>query len=61
MQRAANAELTVVPAYSLVPLSCRTGPIGYLARHYETTLDADGRVVVPSHEQLPRGTVFKVP
>jgi hypothetical protein len=35
-------------------------PIGYLARHYETTLDANGEPVVPSHEQLPRGTVKKV-
>ena len=35
-------------------------PIGYLARHYETTLDANGEPVVPSHAQLPRGTVKKV-
>ena len=31
-----------------------------LARHYETVLDAKGDPVVPSHEQLPRGTVKKV-
>ena len=35
-------------------------PIGYLARHYETVLDAKGDPLVPSHEQLPRGTVKKV-
>ena len=35
-------------------------PIGYLARHYETVLDAKGHPVLPSHEQLPRGTVKKV-
>ena len=36
-------------------------PIGFVARHYVTVLDAQGDPVVPSHEQLPRGTVFKVP
>ena len=36
-------------------------PIGYVARHYETVLDEKGDVVVPSHDQLPRGMVFKVP
>ena len=36
-------------------------PIGYLARHYETRLYANGDLVVPSHEELPRGSVFKVP
>jgi len=35
-------------------------PIGYLARHYETVLDANGEPAVPSHEQLPRGAVLKV-
>ena len=32
-------------------------PMGYMARHYETALDAEGRVVLPSHENLPRGAV----
>ncbi len=36
-------------------------PIGYVARHYETKLDAMGDPIVPSHAELPRGTVFKVP
>lgn len=36
-------------------------PIGYVARHYETVLDETGQVVLPSHDQLPRGTVYKVP
>lgn len=36
-------------------------PIGYVARHYETVLDEKGDVVIPSHDQLPRGMVFKVP
>ena len=35
-------------------------PIGYLARHYETVLDAKGRVVLPSHAELPRGAVVRV-
>ena len=35
-------------------------PMGYMARHYETELDSDGRVFVPSHEQLPRGVVNTV-
>lgn len=36
-------------------------PIGYLARHYETKLDAKGDPVVPSHAELPRGIVYRVP
>ena len=36
-------------------------PIGYVARHYETRLDAGGSPMLPSHSELPRGTVFKVP
>lgn len=36
-------------------------PIGYVARHHRTELDALGDPVVPSHATLPRGTVFKVP
>ena len=35
-------------------------PLGYLARHYETVLDAKGRVVLPSHAELPRGAVVRV-
>ena len=35
-------------------------PLGYLARHYETTLDARGNVVLPSHAELPRGAVVRV-
>ena len=36
-------------------------PMGYVARHYETRLDESGAPVVPSHEQLPRGAVLRVP
>ena len=32
-------------------------PMGYMARHHQTRLDADGALVVPTHEQLPRGAV----
>ena len=32
-------------------------PMGYMARHYQTRLDADGNLVVPTHQTLPRGTV----
>ena len=35
-------------------------PLGYLARHYETVLDGKGRVVLPSHAELPRGAVVRV-
>ena len=35
-------------------------PMGYLARHYETVLDAQGRIRHPSHDQLPRGAVVRV-
>ena len=35
-------------------------PIGYLARHHETVLDEQGRVVVPSHAEKPRGAVIAV-
>lgn len=35
-------------------------PMAYLARHYETVLDANGRVAHPSHDYLPRGSVVKV-
>ena len=34
--------------------------MGYLARHYETQLDAQGRLVLPSHADKPRGVVVKV-
>jgi hypothetical protein len=36
-------------------------PIGYLARHVETKLAADGAPEVPNHAALPRGAVFRVP
>jgi len=36
-------------------------PIGYMARHYLTELDAQGCVVMPKHSEKPRGAVFKVP
>jgi hypothetical protein len=32
-------------------------PMGYVARHYKTVLDGNGDVVLPTHEELPRGTV----
>ena len=32
----------------------------YMARHYETRLDKQGRVLVPTHAERPRGTVVKV-
>ena len=32
-------------------------PMGYMARHYQTHLDAQGRLVVPSHKKL-RGDVY---
>ena len=35
-------------------------PMGYMARHYETLLDGAGKVVVPSHADLPRGAVTRV-
>ena len=41
-------------------LGYHSWPIGYLARHHETELDADGAPRVPSHEELPRGRVFRV-
>ena len=36
-------------------------PIGYVARHYETRLMADGAPEVPSHAEKPRGFVVRVP
>lgn len=36
-------------------------PMGYLARHYGTELDAGGRIVTPSHDEYPRGSVVRVP
>lgn len=36
-------------------------PIGYFARHYETTLAADGAPALPNHEDFPRGAVSSVP
>ncbi len=35
-------------------------PMGYMARHYETRLDGAGKLVVPSHADLPRGAVTLV-
>ena len=35
-------------------------PMGYLARHYETVLDADGNVVHPTHEEKKRGEIVFV-
>jgi len=35
-------------------------PIGYLARHYETKLDSNGKLIIPSHEELPRGRTVRV-
>ena len=35
-------------------------PMGYLARHYETKLGAKGQLLLPSHEEMPRGTVVRV-
>ena len=35
-------------------------PLGWLARHYEPALGADGHVVHPSHAQLPRGAVVRI-
>lgn len=44
----------------LKSLGYHSWPMGYVARHYQTTLDADGRLVWPSHADTPRGTVVKV-
>lgn len=46
--------------FILKSLGYHSWPMGYLARHYETKLDADGRLITPSHAELPRGTVTKV-
>lgn len=35
-------------------------PMGYLARRFETVVDADGLIVVPHHDDLPRGTIRRV-
>ena len=35
-------------------------PMGWLARHYETRLDAKGQLILPSHADKPRGGVEKV-
>jgi len=35
-------------------------PLGYFARHYQTEVDARGRLVLPSHVSLPRGALVKV-
>ena len=35
-------------------------PMGYLARHYETRLNANGRLIIPTHDELPRGAVNMV-
>ena len=35
-------------------------PMAYMVRHYETDLDAQGRIRHPSHAQLPRGSVVRV-
>ena len=35
-------------------------PMGYLARHYETKLGAKGQLLLPSHEEMPRGAVVRV-
>ena len=32
-------------------------PMGYMARHYTTTVDARGELVVPTHADRPRGGV----
>lgn len=44
----------------LKSLGYHSWPMGYVARHYTTHLDAQGRLVWPSHADLPRGTVVKV-
>ena len=44
----------------LKSLGYHSWPMGYVARHYQTTLDADGRLIWPSHADTPRGTVVKV-
>ena len=41
-------------------LGYHSWPMGYLARHYETRLDAKGRLLLPSHTDMPRGAVVKV-
>ena len=35
-------------------------PMGYMARHYETKLDGQGKVIIPSHKDKPRGAVVQV-
>jgi len=35
-------------------------PIGYLARHYETKLDSNGKLIIPSHAERPRGRTVRV-
>ena len=44
----------------LKSLGYHSWPMGYVARHYQTTLDAEGKLVLPSHDDTPRGTVVKV-
>ena len=46
--------------FILKSLGYHSWPMGYLARHYETQLDAQGRVITPSHADRPRGEVLKV-
>ena len=55
-------EMTGDFVYDLIlkSLGYHSWPMGYVARHYQTTLDADGRLVWPSHADTPRGTVVKV-
>ena len=35
-------------------------PMGYLSRTYQTRLDGEGAIILPSHEEFPRGKVVEV-
>jgi len=48
-----------VTDFVLSALGYHNWPLGWLAQHCETVV-ADGRVVLPSHDVLPRGAVAQV-
>ena len=59
--QAACVVVVAVQDFILSSLGYHNWPLGYFARHYETVLDERGRLVLPSHDVLRRGTVVKVP
>ena len=46
--------------FVLSALGYHNWPLGWLARNCETEVAGDGRVVLPSHDKLPRGAVVRV-